>query len=172
MDRRTVLLIILTVVLIATGMYNFYYFSGRHKPRPAAAAHGSRLATTTKRINRSSEESIQKVSLKTNPQNLYSTLPEGWGRNPFLTPAEINQIRASKNPFPVRPLPEYVVTSILISGSQKVAVIDGKIVGLGDPIGRETVNEISTEGVKLVMEGNLRTIKLRQGRTEIRTRIP
>ncbi len=65
-----------------------------------------------------------------------------------------------------------MVTSILISSAQKVAVIDGKIVSPGDSVGREIVKEISTEGVELAMGNNLRMIKLRQGRTEIKTRMP
>ncbi|MGR3309395.1 MAG: hypothetical protein ACUZ77_01335 [Candidatus Brocadiales bacterium] len=177
MDKRNVFLIILVFVLIAAGIYNFYHFSSRRKAQSAFEVYKLRLAATKRKTNRNSKKPITKVSLKASPQNLLLTLPEGWGRNPFLTPAEIKQIQASKNSFlereskPVRPLPQYVVTSVIISGAQKVAVIGGKIVSLGDSIGREVVKGITTEGVELAMEGNLRTVKLRQGRTEIKTRV-
>lgn len=177
MDKRTVL-IILIVALIGIGIYNFYHFTGRRKPWSAPTLPEPKLKTTTRRIDENPKKPIQGVPSKATSQNLLLTLPEGWGRNPFLTPAEIEQIRVAKNPSPekepkpVRPLPDYVVTSILISGSQKVAVIDGKIVSPGDSIGREIVKEISTEGVVLAMDGNLRMIKLRQGRVKIKVRTP
>lgn len=168
MDKRNVLIIILIAALIATGIYNFYHFSNKRKPQPAPAEPRQKLAAPTKKIDRNPEKSIEKV------KKVY--IPEGWGRNPFLTPDEIKQIHASKIPFPerepepVRLLPEYVVTSILISGPQKVAVIDGKIVSPGDYVGKEIVKEISTKGVELAMGSNLRMIKLRQGMTEIKTK--
>lgn len=179
MDKRNGLLIILIAALIATGIYNFYHFSGsRSKARSVSVASRPKLAATARKIDRNPEKPIQKVSLKASPQNLLLALPEGWGRNPFLTPDEIKQIQEAKNSSyekdsePARPLPHYVVTSIIISGAKKVAVIDGKIVSPGDTIGREIVKKISTEGVVLATKGNLRTIKLRQGRTEVKTRIP
>lgn len=156
--------------LIAAGIYNFYYYRGRHKAQSGLVVRTQKPTTTTRRIDRNPEKPIEKA------KKFY--LPEGWGRNPFLTPAEIKQIQASKNSSfekesePVRPLPEYVVTSILISGAQKVAVIDGKIVSPGDTIGKEIVKEISPDGVELAMEGNLRMIKLRQSRVKIKVKTP
>ncbi|HLG31118.1 MAG TPA: hypothetical protein VI387_12995 [Candidatus Brocadiales bacterium] len=167
MDKRNVL-IILIAALIVIGIYNFYHFSGRRRSQPTLVASKPRPAVATKKTDRNPEKPIEKT------KKFY--FPEGWGRNPFLTPAEIKQIQASKDSFidkeseAVIPLPEYVVTSILISSAQKVAVIDGKIVSPGDSVGREIVKKISTEGVELAMGNNLRTIKLRQGRTEIKTR--
>lgn len=172
MDKRTGLLTILIFALIATGIYNYYYFSTRHKPRPVSVASRQKITTTTKKMDRTPEKPNQKGSLKTSLLNLSLTLPEGWGRNPFLTPAETKQTHASKIHLPARPLPVYVVTSILISSTQKVAVIDGKIVSPGDSIGRERVKEISTEGVVLAKGANIRFIKLRQGSTMIKARIP
>ncbi|HHT9126384.1 MAG TPA: hypothetical protein ACFYD6_11275 [Candidatus Brocadiia bacterium] len=174
MDKRTIL-IILIATLIATGVYNFYHFSNRRKPRSNSVGAGFKPTPTSRMVERNPEKPIQKVSSKASPRNLLLTLPEGWGRNPFLTPAEIKQIQAAKNPFTEKesePLPQYELTSILISGALKVAVIDGKIVSPGDSIGREIVNEISTDGVVLAMGGNLRMIKLKQGKTEIKVRTP
>lgn len=172
MDKRAGLLIILICTLIAAGIYNFYYFSTKRNTRSTSAASKQKLVATARRMDRTPEKANQKGSLKANHFNSSLTLPEGWGRNPFLAPAETKQIHTSTNPLPVRPLPEYVVTSILISSTQKVAVIDGKIVSPGDSIGRETVKEISTEGVVLAKGAMIRTIKLRQGRTTIKARIP
>lgn len=172
MDKRVGLLILLLLALIATGAYNFHYFSNRRKPRPVAAAPRHRVSNTTRSINKNPERYSHEGSLIASTQPVTLALPEGWGRNPFLTQAEIKQIQVSKIPFPARPLPDYVVTSILISGTQKVAVINGKLVSPGDPIGMEIVKDISAEGVKLALKSMQRTIKLKQGRTKIRTRTP
>lgn len=167
MDKRNVL-IILIAALITAGIYNFYHFSNRHRLQHVPVAPKPKPTATTKKTDRNPEKPTEKT------KKFY--FPEGWGRNPFLTPSEIKQIQASKDSFidkeseAVISLPEYVVTSILIGDAQKVAVIDGKIVSPGDSVGREMVKEISTEGVELAMGSNLRMIKLRQGRTEIKTR--
>lgn len=181
MDKRDGLLIILIIALISGGIYNFYHFSSKRKSRTASVAPKPRHATATKRGNRNPPPSYpppRRVSARTGERVEEFYFPEGWGRNPFLTPAEIKQIQASKDPLlenesmPVRQLPQYVVTSILIGDAQKVAVVNGMIVIPGDSIGREVVKEISIEGVELAMRGNRRTIKLKQGRTKIKTKRP
>jgi hypothetical protein len=74
----------------------------------------------------------------------------GWPRNPFASlraapPPEI--VETDSGPVAVDPDP--VVATILYSAERRRAVIDGRIVGVGDRVGRATVVEILPAAVVL-----------------------
>ena len=120
------------------------------------------------------------LSAGTNPGGAYQNrgpalnVPaNGWGRNPFLTPEEINRLNQSDQPVaietpppkpPVEPpsLPSYAVTGI-ISGSQgKWAIVDGRLLRPGEQIGIETVKEVKDRGVVLEHDGQMRELPLKR----------
>jgi hypothetical protein len=69
--------------------------------------------------------------------------PPSWARDPFLfgdeTRTPPDQAEA--------PAPDPVVRSILYSSSRRLAVVDGRIVGVGEQIGTGRIVEIARDGV-------------------------
>ncbi|MFQ5956509.1 MAG: hypothetical protein ACE5KK_01915 [Candidatus Brocadiales bacterium] len=100
-----------------------------------------------------------------------------WGRNPFLTKAEIRRSRrvVSEEPTVVTPdvtteegppeyIPELNISSVLISDEEKVAVIDGEFYAEGDliPATGELVMAITPDGVILEGVSGQRLLSLSQ----------
>ena len=102
------------------------------------------------------------------------TIPaNGWGRNPFLTQAEITAANAlpepkpelvveEKRPTPVVEMPDYQVSAIISNRQGSWAVIDSQVFRVGDRIGIETVRQIGTEIVVLEHDGKTREVRLIQ----------
>lgn len=80
-----------------------------------------------------------------------------WGRNPFLTRAEIASIQGEKEgdgkspqAIPQIAIPEsWEVKTIMITDSSKLATINGQIVTIGDLVGGKEVLEINEDSVIL-----------------------
>lgn len=101
-------------------------------------------------------------------------IPEsGWGRNPFLTPEEIAKLNQPETPAVIetpQPKPQaeppaltaYAVTGIISGGKGKWAIIDGRILKLGEQIGTETLKEVTNAGVVLEHEGKMRELPLKR----------
>jgi hypothetical protein len=75
-------------------------------------------------------------------------------RDPFLYGNESREIVAAASPQISGPGP--VVRSILISPSRRLAVVDGRIVGVGDTVGLYTVAEIEQSAVVFTLAGGER----------------
>jgi hypothetical protein len=90
-----------------------------------------------------------------------------WARDPFFTAAEERELAKAKVVSvpvqPLAPLPSYTVKTILISGTEKVATLDGRPVGEGDVIGEERVVEIRADAVVLERAGQRRRVLLPGG---------
>ena len=96
-----------------------------------------------------------------------------WGRNPFLTPQEINKLNQPDVPVavatpvpkpPVEPLslPAYSVTGIISGDQGKWAIVDGRLVRPGEQIGTETVKEVKDRGIVLEHDGQTRELPLKK----------
>jgi hypothetical protein len=94
-----------------------------------------------------------------------------WTRDPFFTAAEERELATPKvvsAPVqPPAPLPSYTVKTILIAGTEKVATLDGRLVGEGDVIGEERVVEIRADAVVLERAGQRRRVLLPGGSVPI-----
>jgi len=80
-----------------------------------------------------------------------------WERNPFL---KWDEIKPEKKPQ-LKKTPIYNVKAIIISGSKKVATVNGNIVMIGDWLYDEQVVDITREGIVLKKNGKIRIIKQR-----------
>ena len=91
---------------------------------------------------------------------------ESWGRNPFLTPEEIRKPPATRGPERTmeRAPPSLTVTSVLISGDEGVAVINGEFYVVGGIIKgtRIRIVSITTDGVIIETSGVKELIPLAQ----------
>jgi hypothetical protein len=104
--------------------------------------------------------------------------PDTAGRNPFLTPREVELIARGELveeelPAPVSQspgvtLPELKLNGLImdrVTGSYR-ALIDGKAYNTGDQIGQEKIIEITASSVTLEYGGRTRTVLLELSRNE------
>lgn len=102
-------------------------------------------------------------------------VPETWGRDPFALPnwAEQDEIGSQpvgasrSEPERVGERPQYKISTILISGFNRLAVIDYQIYSEGDKIGGERVAEITLEHVVLSDGSEKRVLKIPQSQTKV-----
>lgn len=100
----------------------------------------------------------------------------GWGRNPFLTPEEIETLKqkpeeaiaetttAAPTPKPAEPggMPGYSLTAVFSGGGGNWAIVDSRPVRAGDRLGIETVEEIKDNAVVLRFEERTRELRLKR----------
>lgn len=112
-------------------------------PAPARALMRARLVLFVfQRVTRNQQaparsSNLQMVDIKTAPK---------WSRDPFH--AEPDAIKAL-SAAPASP-PEPTVFSILVSGQRRIALIDGRIVRVGDLVGSSVVRAIDQDSVVLI----------------------
>ncbi len=93
-----------------------------------------------------------------------------WGRNPFLTREEIASIQGKTAPVTNKtPIPQWDLKSILISGTDRVAIIDDYIVTVGDYIRGMKVLKINRSDVVLGGKLGNTVIRLKQPSIPIET---
>jgi type II secretory pathway component PulC len=181
MNRQKLLLAVLGVLLVIVAFVNYRYFFGGKTPVKTEASpppkRGGKAAVAAKK-----EKGVIAEPTTTTPKVRFEPIPvdasllEGklasgeWGREPFLTPAELQPPPEEvKPPEPEVPL---TVNSILVSKDQKVAVINGSLYSVGELVtgtGHRVV-DIKNGSVLLEKEGITRQVPMRQSTIEIKSR--
>jgi len=97
-----------------------------------------------------------------------------WGRDPFYSPYQAAEVTASPTEKVARPKPgsetqgpQYRLSTILISGSNRLAVIDDRVYAVGDEIGKETISVITLDHVVLTGAYGERLLEVPQPQTQI-----
>ena len=101
-------------------------------------------------------------------------VPGGWGRDPFYSPYQAAEDTATPSEKVARPQPEsvrqgpqYKLSTILISGSSRLAVINDRIYAEGDEIGKETISNITLDHVVLTSAHGERLLEVPQPQTKV-----
>jgi hypothetical protein len=101
-------------------------------------------------------------------------IPGGWGRDPFYSPYQAGEETATPTEKVARPRPEsekqgpqYKLSTILISGSNRLAVIDDRVYGVGDEIGKEKISDITLDHVVLTGDFGERLLNVPQPLTQV-----
>jgi hypothetical protein len=102
-------------------------------------------------------EQVDPTSVPPVPDVGLDRRPE-WPRNPFLNP----RFRVVETALPVEePEADLVLASILHSAQRRLAIVNGRIVRVGDRIGTATVREIEPRAVVVESGGIRRRLELR-----------
>jgi hypothetical protein len=135
-------------MLVGSIIYNVWVFTGGTKPKPTAQPSaplqelptGGRSATATGPIDPAQVKPLLDVAI--------DRLPE-WPRNPFQDVRAPGEVIATTDDAPPAPVAEAdpVVATILYSTDRKAAVVNGRIVRIGDMIGTSKVVDILPKAV-------------------------
>jgi hypothetical protein len=137
--RRTHLMLALAA-LAAAVLYNVWYFVLR-----TAAPAASRPALERPLVVPPGAVTARDpLSIPAPPSVDLASAPS-WRRDPFLFGDETRAVAppAALAPVPVRP----VVRTILYSSGRRLAIVNGRIVGIGEAVGDYTVADIEKDAV-------------------------
>ena len=118
---------------------------------------------------------LQPKKLPQEEETVGKTIPETWGRDPFETPYQV-QVEDTKTPpekgdkarsQPVRQGPQHRLSTIVITKSSRLAVIDDKVYGEGDQIGGEKISKITLDHVLLTGDFGERLLEVPQPQTKV-----
>lgn len=149
------------VVLALSIIYNVWVFMqparGRRPAQPTPAVAGARGPIESPIAAIPADPAAipppPPVDLKVDP---------AWPRNPFVGPGEGSARPQAVAGVEAGPPAEPVVRSILYSIGRRLAIVDGRIVSVGDRVGEATVVEITPNTVVLRGgAGERRTLTLR-----------
>ena len=103
-------------------------------------------------------------------------IPDAWGRDPFALPywtkeddgTESQPVRdARSEPERTGGKSQYKLSTILISGSNRLAVINYRVYLEGDKIGGEKISEITLDHVVLSDGSEERVLRIPQSQTKV-----
>ena len=101
-------------------------------------------------------------------------IPGGWGRDPFYSPYQAAEETATSPEKVARSQPEsgkqgpqYKLSTILITGSDRLAVINDRIYAVGDEIGKEKISDITLDHVMLTGAYGERLLNVPQPQTQV-----
>jgi hypothetical protein len=142
--RRSHLTLALTA-LAAAVLYNVWYFvlsraGGPAAPRPAAEVPLVGAAAAP----RGADAARDPLSIPAPPAVDLSSAPS-WRRDPFLFGDETRVVSRAAAPAPALVPP--TVRSILYSAARRLAIVDGRIVGVGGTVGGFIVADIEKGAV-------------------------
>ena len=101
---------------------------------------------------------------------------ETWGRNPFGSAAWVEEQEKGKIP-PIKAVrkkrprtgdkPQYKLSTILITESSRLAVINDKVYAVGDKIGGEEISKITLDHIVLTDNSQERVLRVPQPQTQV-----
>lgn len=166
MDARRIALTVLLLVTLVWALYTSPLTKGLFQTkRPAARAPGQAPPQAQSVSVQADVPKLSEAELTAWRQRS----AEAWRRDPFFTADEERALRAPRvataspsatTARPAASLPSYKVKMVLISGTIKLAAIDGRLLSEGEMLGEERVVEIQPDGVVLERAGHRRRVNV------------
>lgn len=102
-------------------------------------------------------------------------MDDTWGRDPFAVPYQAVEAEggpkpeeaARRKPTVAEGRPQYKLSTILIAGTSRLAVINDRVYTVGDQIGSEKIASITLEHVVLTDGSAERLLKVPQPQTKV-----
>lgn len=154
------------VLLVGSIIYNIWVFMGPSTAvtaRPPAGADAQALPGASP----AGSGPLDPSQVRPLPPVALDRLPQ-WPRDPFenrrAQAPEIVEVVEGEPPPAAVPDADPVVASILYSSDRRIAMVDGRIVRIGDTIGRSKVVDILPKAVVIQSaEGERKTLELKSG---------
>jgi hypothetical protein len=136
-------------ILAALVIYNVWYFFGPKRTQP-----GPPVPTQPVGAQQAAGPAMFDPSTIPAPPDVDSVKTPAWGRDPFLFGNETREVRLAVRTRATGPAP--LVRSVLYSSTRKLAIVDGRIVAVGDAVGAYRVAEIEQAAVVFTTAGGER----------------
>jgi hypothetical protein len=144
MSVRTSHLRLALIALAAAVLYNVWYFALRPSPKPAGRTSAESPLLTVPAVSPAAPAVLDPLTVPA-PQHVEMTTPIAFVRDPFLFGDETRRPAAPVVRSAVAAEP--VVRSILYSADRRLAIVDGRIVGVGEQVGSYTISDIERDAV-------------------------
>ena len=138
-------------------------------PKPEQVQPGAPLDKMLVTLAQSGKQDKQEVE-----ERKEDVVPGGWGRDPFYSPYQAAEETATTPQKVAKPKqeseqqgPQYKLSTVLVSGSKRLAVIDDRVYAVGDEIGRETIISITLDHVVLNGASGERLLEVPQPKTKV-----
>jgi hypothetical protein len=138
-------------------------------PKPEQVQPGAPLDKMMVTLAQSGKE--EKKEVEERPGEL---VPGGWGRDPFYSPYQVAEQTATSpeklarsQPESGKQGPQYKLSTILITGSNRLAVINDRIYAVGDEIGKEKISDITLDHVVLTGDFGERLLEVPPPQTQV-----
>lgn len=162
LDRRH--MVVSVVLLVASIIYNVWIFTRpADGARPAASFAGGGQPAPSAQEPSAAGGPVDPAQVQELPDVALERPPQ-WPRDPFgSTHATAPDVAAvSDTALEVVPDPDPVVASILYSSDRRAAVIDGRVVRIGDMVGTSLVVDILPKSVVIESrDGGRQTLALK-----------
>ena len=117
-----------------------------------------------------------KKEKKEEDKSVEESIHDTWGRDPFALPRWVEkQVEDQRRPAEAarprrqraRDRPQYKISTILVTGSNRLAVIDDRVYAVGDKIGDEEISKITLDHIVLTDNSRERVLRVPQPQTQV-----
>lgn len=161
-------ILVVTVVVVVVFLWILVWLFG---PKPGKVQESAQMNTLLTSMLQSGKQ-----GKKDEGKSVEETVPETWGRDPFALPGwveiqEKDESRTAKTTGPIRKSsggkPHYKLSTILITESSRLAVINDKVYAVGDRIGDEEISKITLDHIVLTDNSKERVLRVPQPETQV-----
>ena len=140
-------------------------------PKPGAIQQSAPIDTMLTSLLQSGKQ-----GKKDEDKGIQEPVPDTWGRDPFTLPSWVEEqergktqpVKAVRKKRPSRgDKPQYKLSTILITESSRLAVINDKVYAVGDRIGGEEISKITLDHIVLTDNSQERVLRVPQPQTEV-----
>jgi hypothetical protein len=132
-------------LLVAAVFYNVWVFT---RPAETTTLRGAAPVDALPTLGGAPAPAVDPLQIGAPPPVAMDAAPE-WPRDPFANPYEAKPaVQAAAEPAP-EPEPEVTVATILYGADRRLAIVNGRIVRVGDRVGPSTVVEIQPRAIVL-----------------------
>jgi hypothetical protein len=161
-------ILVMTVVGVVVFLWILVWLFG---PKPETIQASAPIDTMLTSLLQSGGQGKKEVD-----KPVEKPVPDTWGRDPFALPGwvveqekdEIPPVKAVRQKRPrTGDKPQYKLSTILITESSRLAVINDKIYAVGDKIGGEEISKITLDHIVLTDNSQERVLRVPQPQTEV-----
>jgi hypothetical protein len=161
-------ILVMTVVGVVVFLWILVWLFG---PKPETIQASAPIDTMLTSLLQSGGQGKKEVD-----KPVEKPVPDTWGRDPFALPGwvveqekdEIPPVKAVRQKRPrTGDKPQYKLSTILITESSRLAVINDKVYAVGDRIGGEEISKITLDHIVLTDNSQERVLRVPQPQTEV-----
>jgi hypothetical protein len=161
-------ILVVTVVGVVVFLWILVWLFG---PKPEKIQPGAPVDTMLTSLLQSGKQEI-----KEEDKPVEESVPDTWGRDPFALPGwveeqengEIPPVKAARQKGPGKEdEPQYKLSTILITESSRLAVINDKVYAVGDKIGGMEISKITLDHIVLTDNSQERVLRVPQPQTQV-----